>query len=107
MMTETPRLQQSPDSPSGVLKFRDLVAWTSFAIGIVCASLFANWPLHPKSGDDDVRAIVVFVCLSAVGIGSSLFGMRRCEGIAKVAAYIAFACFAFVALNLLNDLANA
>jgi hypothetical protein len=80
--------------------------WFSLISGIVCFSVFASQPLHPKGGEGEVSAIIWFSCISAIGTGMSLFGIRRSTGYTKVVAYTAFALFALVVLNLANILMN-
>ena len=79
-------------------------AWILLIAGAICLGIFACLPLHPKNGESDVHAIVCFSIASALGIGLSLAGMRFCKGSAKLAAYVAFALFTLVALNLANSL---
>jgi hypothetical protein len=72
--------------------------------GVACLALFCGSSLHPKGGDEDVRALAYFSIASAVGIGMSLGGIRFSTGYTKAVAYAAFALFATVALNLANVL---
>src|SRR5437868_10483509 len=83
-----------------------LEAWFSLISGIVCFAVFCSRPLHPKGGDGDVTAIICFTCVSAVGIGMSVFGIRNTRGYTKAVAYMALALFATVVLDLANTLMN-
>lgn len=79
-------------------------SWLAFLPGVVCFSAYANWPLHPKGGNQDVAAMLCLLAVASLGVGFSLVGIRFCTGITKVAAYVGFALCALVLLDLGNIL---
>jgi hypothetical protein len=87
-------------------KFFFWETWISLIAGIACFGAYSGWPLHPKGGTDDIIAIVCFFSIAAIGMGSSLAGMRFCKSFTKAAACVAFALFAIVVVDLAKILAS-
>ena len=75
-------------------------AWISLIAGFACFGAYCAWPLHPKGGVNDIIAIVCFFSVAAIGMGSSLSGMRFCKSFTKAAACAAFILFAIVVFDL-------